>query len=170
MGAAQERMVSSIQEQVKQSMAPYGYKVENVLITDLRPEASVLKAMNDINASRRQREAAQEKGEAEKILLIKAAEADAESKHLSGVGMARMRTALAEGFKDSVETMTEAGLEAPAAMHMMVMTQYLDTLKDFANNPGNSSIMVPTGPGAVKDIEAQVRDGFLTSQALGKNK
>ena len=40
--------------------------------------------MNEINTQRRQRVAAQEKAEADKILKVKAAEADMEAKHLSG--------------------------------------------------------------------------------------
>ena len=43
-------------------------------------------AMNEINASQRLREAASYKADAEKILQVKSAEADAESKYLSGVG------------------------------------------------------------------------------------
>eukprot|EP00961_Rhodomonas_salina_P112337 1511911-Rhodomonas_salina.1 len=54
-------------------------------------DPSVLRAMNEINASRRQREAAVERAEAEKILAVKAAEAEAEAKELSGKGTARMR-------------------------------------------------------------------------------
>lgn len=163
--AAKEQMVTNILESVRKSMEPFGYNVLNVLVTDLRPDTSVLKAMNDINASRRQREAAYEKGEAEKVLLIKKAEADAESKRLAGVGIAKMRVAMAEGFKDSIEMMGQSGLQPPEAMHMMMMTQYVDALKDFATH-GNSSVMLPSGPGAVKDLETQVRDGFLASSSL----
>lgn len=47
-----------------QRTSRYGYDILNVLITDIQPERSVLDAMNEINASRRQREAAFEKGEA----------------------------------------------------------------------------------------------------------
>jgi len=53
-----------------------------VLITDLTPEKSITAAMNEINASRRQRVAALEKAEANKILHVKEAEADAESKYV----------------------------------------------------------------------------------------
>merc|ERR1712050_442352 len=88
----------------------------------------------------------------------------AEAKRLAGVGMAQMRAAMAQGFKDSMMFMQESGMSSKESMHMMVMTQYLDTLKEFAN--GKSSIMVPHGPSAVKDMEAQIRDGFLTSQAM----
>merc|ERR1712050_11387 len=87
-----------------------------------------------------------------------ASEGDAESKRLSGVGMAQMRSAMAQGFKDSMMFMQESGMSPGEAMHMMVMTQYLDTLKEFAN--GKSSIMVPHGPSAVQDMQKQIQDGF----------
>merc|ERR1712083_1157823 len=119
---------------------------------------------NEINASRRQREAAYEKGEAEKMLKIKASEADAESKRLQGVGMAQMRAAMAQGFKDSITFMKESGMSEQEAMHMMITTQYLDTLKEFAGSHG--SIIVPHGPSAVKDIESQIREGFLTAGSV----
>ena len=56
--------------------------------------------MNQINSARRQREAAVEKAEAEKILAaVRAAEAEAEAKYLSGMGMAKMMTAIMRGFE-----------------------------------------------------------------------
>merc|ERR1711920_354465 len=164
--AAKEKMTSQVLESVKTAMGKFGYEIMNVLITDIQPEPRVLAAMNEINASRRQREAAYEKGEAEKMLKIKSSEADAEAKRLAGVGMAQMRAAMAQGFKDSMGFMQESGMTSKESMHMMVMTQYLDTLKEFAN--GKSSIMVPHGPSAVKDMEAQIRDGFGPSASPQK--
>jgi regulator of protease activity HflC (stomatin/prohibitin superfamily) len=163
-----ETLRKQILDAVHENMEPHGYSILNVLITDLSPEAKVMAAMNEINAARRQREAAVERGEADKLLRVKAAEADAESKHLSGQGIARMRKAIADGFRDSMESMSQGGLNPQESMHMMVTTQYLDTLKDFANNPNSSSIMVPHGPGVSKDLEDQVRDGFIAASSLSK--
>eukprot|EP00438_Fugacium_kawagutii_P029736 Skav215790 [mRNA] locus=scaffold3885:23517:24559:+ [translate_table: standard] len=112
----------------------------SVLITGIKPEASVAKAMNEINAQRRLREAAVEKGESEKFLKIKAAEADAEAKRLAGVGMAAMRAAMAQGISDSMHVIKDSGLADTEAMQMMVTTQYLDTLKDFSHH---TSLVVP---------------------------
>ncbi|CAK8995530.1 unnamed protein product [Durusdinium trenchii] len=212
--AAKEKMVEEILPSVREAMGRYGYDILNVLITDIQPERSVLDAMNEINASRRQREAAFEKGEADKLLKIKASEADAEAKRLAGVGwlqqlppwtklsifllcqglvpaltesnqgMANMRAAMAQGFQDSMKFMKESGMSEKEAMHMMIMTQYLDTLKEFASLFANErdrfighfsdrpavvsheasshgSIVVPHGPSAVKDLEHQIREGFL---------
>merc|ERR1712228_914115 len=144
-------------------MSRYGYDIINVLITDIQPEASVWAAMNQINAARRQRDAAIEKGEAEKILKVKSSEADAEAKRLAGVGMANMRSEIARGFQMSIQAMKESGITEQDSMHMMLVTQYLDTLKDFAGSHG--SIIVPHGPGSVKDLESQIREGFLSAGA-----
>merc|ERR1712113_423750 len=117
----------------EKAMAPNGFEIVNALVTDIMADPKVLAAMNEINAARRTREAAMEKGEADKILLTKSAEADAEAKRLSGVGVASMRAAIAKGFSDSMDAMKESGMSSEQAMHMMVMTQYLDTLKDFSS-------------------------------------
>jgi len=164
--ANKDTLCQKVLKDIKWAMAPYGYIILSVLVTDLRPERSVLQAMNQINAAKRQREAAVEEGEAKKILAVKAAEADAEVKELSGQGLARMRVAMANGFKESMETMQTGGLSAPDAMHMMITTQYLDTLKEISGNSQTNTIMVPHAPGGVKDIEAQVRDGFVTGSSL----
>jgi hypothetical protein len=56
-------------------------------------------AMNDINSSQRLRVAAMEKAEADKIRVVKAAEAESESKFLAGQGIARQRQAIVNGLK-----------------------------------------------------------------------
>merc|ERR1719203_2751588 len=97
----------------------------------------VLASMNQINASVRQRQASVEQGE------VKKAEAEAESKALSGQGLSRMRIEIAKGFKQSMDAMKDGGLDAKESMNMMITTQYVDMLKDFAVNPNKTAIMVP---------------------------
>lgn len=55
-----------------QSMSIYGIQVAKCLVVDMQPDASVLASMNQINAARRQREAAIERAEAEKIMAVRA--------------------------------------------------------------------------------------------------
>merc|ERR1711988_1630911 len=147
-----------------QSMGEYGFIIVKALIIDLQPDAKVLAAMNEINTQKRQRAAMQEKAEADKILKVKAAEADMESTHLAGKGVAKMRLAITNGFKDSIEEMKEScGLGSKEVVHMMLVTQYLDTLKEFADS-GRSSLVLPHGPSAISEIEAQVRNGFSANK------
>eukprot|EP00286_Rhodomonas_abbreviata_P005593 CAMPEP_0181338556 /NCGR_PEP_ID=MMETSP1101-20121128/28702_1 /TAXON_ID=46948 /ORGANISM="Rhodomonas abbreviata, Strain Caron Lab Isolate" /LENGTH=251 /DNA_ID=CAMNT_0023449299 /DNA_START=167 /DNA_END=922 /DNA_ORIENTATION=- len=158
---SKEKLADEIKNRISASMSKFGLVVERALVTDMLPDESVLRAMNEINASRRQREAAIEKAEAEKLLAVKQAEADAEAKHLSGKGTAAMRQAITDGFRGSIETMHDScGLEPAQVVHMMLVNQYLDVLKDFAQS-GRATMVVPHGPSAVGDIEAQIRNGFM---------
>merc|ERR1719359_2294894 len=124
-------------------------------------------AMNQIESQRRMRYAAQEKAEAEKILIVKAAEADAESKFLSGQGVARQRKAIVEGLKESVLEFNEGvvGTSPADVMQLMMVTQYLDMLKDVGGK--GSTVFIPHGPGAVSDVQGQMRQGFMEANTLG---
>ena len=52
-----------------------------------------------------------------------------------GMGTAKMRHAITDGFRGSIESMkSSCGLEPHDVVHMMLVTQYLDVLKDFANS------------------------------------
>ncbi|KAL9325397.1 hypothetical protein ACSQ67_006042 [Phaseolus vulgaris] len=121
------------------------------------------RAMNEINIAARLRVAANEKAEAEKILQIKKAEGDAESKYLAGLGIARQRQAIVDGLRDSVLAFSEnvPGTSSKDVMDMVLVTQYFDTLKEIGASSKSNSVFVPHGPGAVRDIASQCRDGLL---------
>ena len=114
----------------------------------------------------RMRVAASEKAEAEKILQIKKAEGEAESKYLAGVGIARQRQAIVDGLRDSVLAFSEnvPGTTAKDIMDMVLVTQYFDTMKEIGASSKSSSVFIPHGPGAVKDVAAQIRDGLLQAK------
>ena len=54
--------------------------------------------MNDINASERRKQAAQNDGEAAKIKAVLLAEAEAQEKELRGRGIANMRANITQGW------------------------------------------------------------------------
>uniref|UniRef100_A0A804NQN6 Band 7 domain-containing protein n=1 Tax=Zea mays TaxID=4577 RepID=A0A804NQN6_MAIZE len=143
-------------------------ELEKTLIVDIEPDEHVKRAMNEINAAARLRLAASEKAEAEKILQIKRAEGDAESKYLAGLGIARQRQAIVDGLRDSVLAFSEnvPGTSAKDVMDMVLVTQYFDTMKEIGASSKSSSVFIPHGPGAVRDIAAQIRDGQLQASLL----
>ena len=166
--ASKTNLADSITRSVSDAFAPYGMLIVRTLITDIAPDKRVLDAMNAINASKRDREAAIQRAEADKILLVKKAEAEAEAKYLMGVGTAKMREAITVGFKGSIESMkASCGMDPQEVIHMMLVTQYMDVLKDFANS-GNASIVVQGGPAGLASIEEQVRNGFQQANMMGK--
>lgn len=159
---AKEDVARSVKESLDKVMHEYGYQIMQALVTDLQPDVKVRNAMNEINAAKRQKLAAAEKAEADKILLVKAAEAESEAKYLSGVGVARQRKAIVDGFKDSVLDFT-GGVEGTTPkdiINMMMVTQYLDMLKDVGQCPTNSTTFVPHSIGG-GDTGSQVRDGLM---------
>lgn len=115
----------------------------------------------------RLRVAANEKAEAEKILQIKRAEGEAESKYLSGLGIARQRQAIVDGLRDSVLgfSVNVPGTTAKDVMDMVLVTQYFDTMKEIGAASKSSAVFIPHGPGAVRDVATQIRDGLLQASA-----
>jgi regulator of protease activity HflC (stomatin/prohibitin superfamily) len=164
---SKEAVAVAVRLALQHEMKRYGYEIVNALVTDLQPDAKVLAAMNQIEAQRRMRMAAQEKAEADKILVVKAAEADAEAKELSGQGVARQRRAIVDGLKESVVQFNEGvGGTTPAdVMQLMMVTQYLDMMKDVGTKEGASTIFIPHSPAGVNDIQSQMRQGFLEANS-----
>ena len=89
--ASQSSIAAAVKQELDADMALFGYGIVNVLVTDIVPDAKVKSAMNDINAAQREQVAANARGEAEKILVVKKAEAEAESKGLQGQGIAKSK-------------------------------------------------------------------------------
>src|SRR6201992_3567567 len=101
--ASQSGIAAAVKRELDVDMADFGYEIVNVLVTDIIPDAKVKSAMNDINAAQREQVAATARGEADKILVVKKAEAEAESNALQGQGIANQRKAIIEGLQSSIE-------------------------------------------------------------------
>jgi regulator of protease activity HflC (stomatin/prohibitin superfamily) len=148
-------------------MIDFGYTILTALVNDIQPEKKVADAMNEINAQQRLRVAAEHKGEADKILVVKAAEADAESKKLSGKGIADQRTAIVEGLRKSVKEFEEAveGVSPQDVMTLVLMTQYYDMLTDIGKNSKQNTVLIPHSPNSVADIKTQILESILTGNS-----
>ncbi|KAK6118317.1 hypothetical protein DH2020_047888 [Rehmannia glutinosa] len=118
-------IAKAVEEELEKAMSAYGFEIVQTLIVDIEPDVHVKRAMNEINAAARLRLAANEKAEAEKILQIKKAEGEAESKYLSGLGIARQRQAIVDGLRDSVLAFSEnvPGTTAKDVMDMVLVTK-----------------------------------------------
>lgn len=128
---SKEEISMSLKTHLQEVMTNYGYTILQALVTDVAPEAKVRDAMNEINASKRLKEAAYERAEGEKILKVKRAEGESESMYLSGVGIARERKAIMEGLKDSVLLFSHdvAGVNPKDIMDLLILNQYFDTIQ-----------------------------------------
>ena len=156
--ASQTSIAQAVKQELDTDMAGFGFRIVNVLVTDIIPDTKVKAAMNDINAAQREQVAANARGEAEKILVVKKAEAEAESKALQGQGIANQRKAIIEGLSTSIESFHKALGTATAedVMQLVLITQYFDTLKSIGDNGKTNTLFLSHTPGAVQEIGDQI--------------
>lgn len=161
----------AVKQELDSVMDDFGYSIIKTLVTDIDPDAKVKSSMNDINAAQRMREAAIQQAEAEKIRVVKAAEAEAESKALQGKGIADQRKAIIDGLKVSVENFSSSidGPKAQDVMNLVLMTQYFDTLKDIGLSGKSNTILIPHSPGGMGDISEQMRNAIITANEVSFN-
>ena len=177
-----EQLANEVKHHLDETMMSFGYSIIKALVTRAsdpcgnhhlagRARQGVAMSMNEmsmneINASRRLREAAKEKAEADKIVQVKAAEADAESKYLSGVGVARQRQAIVGGLQDSIIEFSGeiAGTTPKDVMDLLLLTQYFDMLKDVGSSgSGGKTLFLPHAPSAVGDLQDSLKNGLMGS-------
>ena len=162
----QSDIAIAIKEGLDDVMKTYGYAIDQALVTDIEPDEKVKAAMNDINAAQREQVAATARGEAEKILKVKQAEAEAQSKALQGQGIANQRKAIIEGLKDSVEAFSKAveGSTPHDVMMLVLVTQYLDTMKEIGANDKSNTIFVSHSPAAIGDLFRQMQEAIMIGE------
>ena len=164
--ASQSGIAAAVKQELDADMAGFGYEIVNVLVTDIVPDAKVKSAMNDINAAQREQVAANARGEAEKILVVKRAEAEAESKALQGRGIANQRKAIIEGLQSSIEEFQKVvgGASTSEVMQLVLVTQYFDTIKSIGESDKTNTLFLTHSPGAVKDISDEVMRSMLAAE------
>jgi regulator of protease activity HflC (stomatin/prohibitin superfamily) len=163
-------IANAVKLELSDVMEEFGYEIVKALVTDISPGNNVKAAMNEINAAQRVCIAATEKGEAEKILKVKQAEAEAEASILHGKGLAGQRHAIVAGLKDSVEEFVRQVPELPQkdVMEMVLLIQYIDMLKEIAGSSKSNVIFVPNSPGNLADLASQFRESIIVGQQMNK--
>jgi len=164
--ASQSSIAATVKRELDVDMAAFGYEIVNVLVTDIVPDAKVKAAMNDINAAQREQVAANARGEAEKILVVKKAEAEAESKALQGQGIANQRQAIIEGLRASIEGFQKSVGDANTreVMQLVLITQYFDTLKSIGETGKTNTLFLSHSPGAVESVSDQILQSMIGAQ------
>jgi len=163
---AKDEIAQAVKNELVHNMEEFGYCIHSVLVTDIDPDQRVKNAMNEINAARRLRLAATDKAEAEKIMKVKAAEADAESKFLQGEGIARQRAAIVNGLKESFGIEGEE-MDPEKVRELLLITQYFDTLEKMSQGPSNT-IFMPHTVGGMSDIAEQIQKGVLSGHVAAR--
>ncbi len=158
----------AVKTELQEAMFDYGFDIIKTLVTDIDPDAQVKEAMNRINASEREKIAAQFEGDAARILIVEKAKAEAESKRLQGQGIADQRREIARGLEESVEVLNKVGINSQEASALIVVTQHYDTLQSIGEATNTNLILLPNSPQAGSDMLNNMVASFTASNMIGE--
>jgi len=158
----------AVKSELNEAMMNYGYDIIKTLVTDIDPDEQVKEAMNRINASEREKIAAQYEGDAQRILIVEKAKAEAESKRLQGQGIADQRREIARGLEESVDVLNNVGINSQEASALIVVTQHYDTLQSIGEHTGSNLILLPNSPQAGSDMLNNMIASFTASNQIGE--
>ena len=158
----------AVKSEIQEAMTEYGFQIIKTLVTDIDPDAQVKESMNRINASEREKVAAQFEGEAQKILIVERAKAEAESKRLQGQGIADQRREIARGLEDSVKVLNGVDINSQEASALIVVTQHYDTLQSVGSSSNSNLILMPNSPQAGSEMLNNMVASFTASNQIGE--
>ncbi|MBI9040869.1 SPFH domain-containing protein [Lutibacter sp.] len=161
-----EEIALAIQRDLKQAMLDYGYDIIKALVTDIDPDEKVKIAMNRINAADREKIAAQHEGDAQRILIVERAKAEAESKRLQGKGIADQRREIARGLEESVVVLNRAGINSQEASALIIITQHYDTLQSIGSDTRSNLILLPNDPTAASGMLNDMVTSLVAANTL----
>ncbi len=158
----------AVKSELNDSMLNYGFDIIKTLVTDIDPDAQVKDSMNRINASEREKVAAQFEGDAQRILIVERAKAEAESKRLQGQGIADQRREIARGLEDSVKVLNSVNINSQEASALIVVTQHYDTLQSVGSSSNSNLILMPNSPQAGSEMLNDMVASFTASNQIGE--
>ena len=158
----------AVKAELNDAMTEYGYDIIKTLVTDIDPDSQVKEAMNRINASEREKVAAQFEGDAARILIVEKAKAEAESKRLQGQGIADQRREIARGLEDSVKVLNNVDINSQEASALIVVTQHYDTLQSVGAESNSNLILLPNSPQAGSEMLNNMVASFTASNQIGE--
>ncbi len=164
-----EEIAKAIQRELKEAMLNYGYDIVKALVTDIDPDENVKIAMNRINAADREKTAAQYEGDAQRILIVERAKAEAESKRLQGRGIADQRREIARGLEDSVDILNAVGINSQEASALIIVTQHYDTLQAIGQDTNSNLILLPNSPQAGSNMLNDMVASFTAANMIGES-
>jgi regulator of protease activity HflC (stomatin/prohibitin superfamily) len=163
-----DNIAIAVKSELNEAMLDYGYDIIKTLVTDIDPDSQVKEAMNRINAADREKTAAQYEGDAQRILIVEKAKAEAESKRLQGQGIADQRREIARGLEESVDVLNRVGINSQEASALIVVTQHYDTLQSIGAETNSNLILLPNSPQAGSNMLNDMVASFSASNEIGE--
>ena len=128
---------------LREQMLTWGYQIIGFQVKDVVLPSTITTAMSQVVASKRLQEAAQNEANAEYIKVVKAAEAQKQTRILQGEGLAGERKAIINGLAESIhELSSTTGTSSASVLNVVMLNQYIDMLRTIGRDEnGNSKVV-----------------------------
>ncbi|MGH1399023.1 MAG: SPFH domain-containing protein [Alphaproteobacteria bacterium] len=143
----------SVQEELLEQFAGYGFEIVNVLVDEPQPSMEVKEAYNAIITNERLETAAKHEAGAIRARLVGEAEAQAESKRLAAIAIAQAAREIALGRADAIQTLSKAGVNEKEALAFLETIIRIDGVVDASKN-GSLILMNNDDGGRVSNDQA----------------
>ena len=142
-----------VKKDLAEQMERFGREIVDVLIADIEPRHDVKMMYSQQMTQRYNRIANTYRAEAEKIELVKKAEADAEVARLNGIGLAEQRKVVTGGLTLNLHAWQQAEAEGKhlpesEVLATMMMLQYCDMMSQVAKGTDQVKPAVVYMPGS----------------------
>lgn len=137
-----EEIGGAIEERLREKLSSFGYTLDSIQVRDVKLENTVMQAMNKVVETQKFKEAAYNEADAKKIMQVKEAEAEKESKILLWEGMAGQRMKIAEWFKESVDLIkqTDDSLNAEKVLQFLLDSSRIETLGNIGSKENSKLV------------------------------
>jgi len=143
-------MADTMRRNLQEDVQPYGIKVIQLLITDIQVTRVLHNAMSRKEVAKRDKFTTSHLADANKIHIVKHAEAEADAEELAGRGIARARRNLIDGMRASIAEFHHENpdIQPQECYDTVLLVQYLQTLTQLEGGYGEN-LVLPFGPNAV---------------------
>ena len=143
----------------------WGYQIIGFQVKDVVLPTTITTAMSQVVASKRLQEAAQNEANAEYIKVVKAAEAQKQTRILQGEGLAGERKAIINGLAESIQDLsTTTGTSSESVLNVVMLNQYIDMLRSIGkDDKGNSKVVfLNSNPGGMHNAMQELSEMIKT--------
>jgi regulator of protease activity HflC (stomatin/prohibitin superfamily) len=145
--SSRDKIKARLRESIAEEVLDWGLTVKSVEIQDIKPSASMQKAMELQAAAERERKAAVTKAEGAKQAAILEAEARLESAKRD----AEAQVTLADGSAQAIQKVMAAATGADTPLLYLLGEKYIKAMAQMAESPNAKMILLPA------DIQETVR-------------
>lgn len=147
-----EEISSQVIQSVGEKVKEFGIELKRIIVDEPKAPEEIVGAYNRVRASERLRDAANNESEAEKIRIVKRAEAEKDAQILHGEGVAGFREKIFHNYETQIQHLVGQGISKEEALDVMMKTMHMDVLRDIGHQ-GNMVIVTDgTDPESGKRI------------------